>query len=254
MEDWFTVEIIDEDTFAISEYKHWEETHCYLLIGLNQCLLIDTGLGVGNIRKVIEKLTDLPLDVVTTHVHWDHIGGHQYFQNIAVHEAEEVWLSTQFPISLESVKINLTKGDCVFPSYFDLSQYKIYQGSPSVILHDNDMINLGNRLVKVIHTPGHSPGHICLYEEQRGYLYTGDLIYEGTLDAFYPTTNPYEFMQSVKKVRKLSITKLLPAHHNLKIEIDLIEQIDNSFSEVFSSGQLIQGRGIFNFGNFKIHI
>lgn len=50
--DWFTVEEIDHDTFAISEYKHWEETHCYLLCGMEKAVLIDTGLGISDIRKV----------------------------------------------------------------------------------------------------------------------------------------------------------------------------------------------------------
>ena len=83
MKDWFTVEKIDEDTYAISEYQHWEETHCYLLCGTKRALLIDTGLGVANIKEVVDKLTMLPIFVVTTHVHWDHIGGHQYFEILA---------------------------------------------------------------------------------------------------------------------------------------------------------------------------
>lgn len=48
MNNWFTIEEIDSKTYAISEYKHWEETHCYLLIGKDKSLLIDSGLGVGN--------------------------------------------------------------------------------------------------------------------------------------------------------------------------------------------------------------
>ena len=90
MKDWFTVEKIDEDTYAISEYQHWEETHCYLLCGTKRALLIDTGLGVANIKEVVDKLTMLPIFVVTTHVHWDHIGGHQYFENIGVHILEDI--------------------------------------------------------------------------------------------------------------------------------------------------------------------
>ena len=73
MADWFTVEMIDKDTFAISEYKHWEETHCYLLSGTEKAVLIDTGLGVANIKEIVDSLTTLPVLVVTTHVHWDHI-------------------------------------------------------------------------------------------------------------------------------------------------------------------------------------
>ena len=57
MDSWFTVEQIDQDTFVISEYKHWEETHCYLLCGEKCAILIDTGLGVSNIRKIVDSLT-----------------------------------------------------------------------------------------------------------------------------------------------------------------------------------------------------
>ena len=90
MDTWFTVEELDDQTFAISEYRHWEETHCYLLIGRTQAALIDTGLGVSNIREVVDSLTDLTVTVLTTHAHWDHIGGHRYFEDIAVHEASRL--------------------------------------------------------------------------------------------------------------------------------------------------------------------
>lgn len=62
MNSWFTIEQIDQDTYAISEYKHWEETHCYLLCGENRAVLIDTGLGVSNIREIIDSLTNLGVD------------------------------------------------------------------------------------------------------------------------------------------------------------------------------------------------
>lgn len=107
--NWFTIEQIDRDTFSISEYKHWEETHCYLLCGEKYAILIDTGLGVSNISRIVDSLTKLPVMTVTTHVHWDHIGGHKYFDNIAVHEAEKDWLSVRFPIPLQVVKNNLTR-------------------------------------------------------------------------------------------------------------------------------------------------
>ena len=51
MNTWFTVEEVDSQTFAISEYKHWEETHCYLLCGQEKAVLIDTGLGCFRHKK-----------------------------------------------------------------------------------------------------------------------------------------------------------------------------------------------------------
>ncbi len=86
MNEWFTIGKIDNTTFSISEYKHWEQTHSYLLIGEKKALLIDTGLGVSNIKNVVLSITNKPIQAVTTHVHWDHIGGHKNFDNIAVYE------------------------------------------------------------------------------------------------------------------------------------------------------------------------
>jgi glyoxylase-like metal-dependent hydrolase (beta-lactamase superfamily II) len=79
MKDWFTIDKIDDDTYVISEYRHWEETHCYLLNGSERSLLIDTGLGICNISEIIRKLTNMPVTAIATHIHWDHIGGHKYY-------------------------------------------------------------------------------------------------------------------------------------------------------------------------------
>lgn len=254
LENWFTIDKIDRDTFAISEYKHWEETHCYLLCGTEKAVLIDTGLGVANIKEVVDSLTALPVMVISTHVHWDHIGGHKYFDNIAVYEAEKDWLSVQFPISLQEVKKNLLGRPCAFPADFIIDDYQIFQGVPQAVLQDGDCIDLGNRRLTVVHTPGHSPGHCCFYEPKRGYLYSGDLIYSGCLDAFYPTTDPRQFFQSVKKVQALEVNRVLPAHHQLNISVHIIDEIERAFGTLERTGQLNQGNGIFAFGSFQIHI
>ena len=254
MKDWFTVEKIDTDTFAISEYGHWEETHCYLLCGTEKAVLIDTGLGIANIKKIIDSLTTLPIMVVTTHIHWDHIGGHKYFDNIAVYETEKDWLSVKFPIPLQAVKHNLMCKPCEFPPNFDIANYQIFQGMPQRILEDRDCIDLGNRNLTVIHTPGHSPGHCCFYEPERKYLFSGDLIYSGCLDAFYPTTDPFLFWQSVKKMKALEIKRLLPAHHQLNISVGIIGRIEKAFSRLADKGMLKQGVGVFEFEDFQIHI
>ncbi len=253
MDDWFTIEKIDETTFAISEYKHYEEAHSYLLLGEEKALLIDTGLGISNIKKVIDEITHLPIMVATTHVHWDHIGGHKSFNDIAVHALEKEWL-LNFPIPLEVVKNNLMKLPFEYPKSFDIDKYDIYKGIPTLVLNDNDIINIGNRKIRVIHTPGHSPGHICFYELEKKYLFTGDLVYEGKLDAYYPTTDPIAFKNSIDKIRNLKITKILPGHHKLNISNILINEIWNAFEELDKNGNLKQGNGIYKYEKFSIHI
>ncbi len=254
MTDWFTIEKIDGDTYAISEYRHWEETHCYLLIGTKKAVLIDTGLGVANIKNAVDSLTSLHVETVTTHVHWDHIGGHRYFDDIAVHEAEREWLSLKFPIPLQTVKKNLMCKPCDFPENFSIDDYQIFQGEPKKVLRDGDCLDLGNRFLTVVHTPGHSPGHCCFYEPERKYLYSGDLIYGGCLDAFYPTTDPLLFWQSVKKIHHLKVKRVLPSHHSLAIPAEMIGRVEEAFTSLANSGKLKQGGGKFEFGDFQIHI
>lgn len=254
MNNWFTVERIDPQTFAISEYRHWEKTHCYLLLGQERAVLIDTGLGVSDIKSVTDALTDLPVTVFTTHVHWDHIGGHGHFDDVAVHEKERGWISGGFPLSLHDVKKQLTRLPCAFPEDFDINAYGIFQGLPQRILHDGDVYDLGGRTVTVIHTPGHSPGHCCFYEPERVYLYSGDLIYRGCLDAFYPSTDPKLFYRSVKRLSEYRIDRVLPGHFDLDIPVSLIGEIESAFSQLDRNGLLKQGNGLFDFGDIQIHI
>lgn len=108
MPNWFFIEKIDANTYAISEYKHWEEIHCYWWFGTECAVLIDTGLGVSDIKSVVDSLASLPVLVIIMHIYWEHSGGHRYFKDFAVYENEIEWISEKFPISLQVVKNNLT--------------------------------------------------------------------------------------------------------------------------------------------------
>ena len=154
MKKWFTIDTIDEDTYCISEYRHWEETHCYLLNGSEGSLLIDTGLGICDIHEEVEKLTDRPVTAVATHIHWDHIGGHKYFPEFCAHEEELDWLSGGFPLSMETIR-GMVIDRCDLPEGYDVSGYELFQGKPTRVLRDGDVIDIGGRRIEVCHTPGH---------------------------------------------------------------------------------------------------
>lgn len=113
---------------------------------------------------------------------------------------------------------------------------------------------MGNREIEVIHTPGHSPGHCCFYEPERRYLYSGDLIYKGCLDAYYPTTNPIQFYESVKRIQRYQISRIMPGHHQLDIKSAIVDEIAAGFLQIKRSAKLQHGNGLFDFGDFQIHI
>lgn len=251
MKDWFTIDSIDESTYIISEYQHWEETHCYLLIGSDRALLIDTGLGVCNIYEQVRKLTDKSITAVATHIHWDHIGGHKYFPDFYAHEAELDWLNGKFPLPIQAVK-SMVADRCELPEDFDISNYKIFQGKPGLVLKDGDTIDLGGRIIQVLHTPGHSPGHLCFWESEMDYLFSGDLVYKGSLFANYPSTDPQSYLASLEKIADLPAKRVLPGHHSLDIRAEMVTRMRDAFRALNAEGKLHHGSGTHNYGDWAV--
>jgi len=251
MKDWFTIDQIDKETYIISEYRHWEETHCYLLNGSEHSLLIDTGLGICNIYNEVVKLTDNLITAVATHVHWDHIGGHKYFPEFYAHKDELSWLNGEFPLDIEQIK-EMVIDRCDLPEGYNVNTYEFFQGTPTRVLKDNDVIDLGNRSVYVLHTPGHSPGHMSFFEKERGYLFTGDLVYKDTLFAYYPSTDPEAYLSSLKKVAQLPVERVFPAHHTLDIHPEILVRMSNAFEQLKSKGKLHHGSGKFEYGDWAV--
>ncbi|MDE6640583.1 MAG: MBL fold metallo-hydrolase [Acetatifactor sp.] len=253
MGKWFTLDKIDEDTYVISEYRHWEETHCYLLNGSERSLLIDTGLGICNICDEVVKLTYKPVTAVATHIHWDHIGGHKYFPDFYAHKEELDWLSGKFPLPVKAVR-NMVVDRCELPEGYDVNSYEIFQGKPSEVLHDGERIDLGGRVISVFHTPGHSPGHMCFWEPERGYLFTGDLIYRDTLFAYYPSTDPEAYLSSLERMALLPVERVFPGHHSLDVQPEIIGRMVDSFRELKESGKLHHGSGTFDYGDWAVRL
>ena len=253
MSSWFTIDRIDGHTHIISEYRHWEETHCYLLEGRDRALLIDTGLGICDISREVEALTRLPVTAVATHIHWDHVGGHRYYPDFYAHEAELNWLNGEFPLSRETIR-EMVLDRCEAPEDFRIEAYEMFQGTPARVLRDGDQIDLGGRTLEVLHTPGHSPGHMCFFERGTGFLFTGDLVYKDELFAYYPSTDPEAYLASMERVASLPVRRVFPAHHSLDTQPELLVRVRDAFRQLQAEGKLHHGGGRFHFGDFGIWV
>jgi glyoxylase-like metal-dependent hydrolase (beta-lactamase superfamily II) len=251
MNDWFTIDQIDNETYIISEYRHWEETHCYLLNGSERSLLIDTGLGICDIHEQVIKLTTKPIVAVATHIHWDHIGGHKYFPDFYAHKNELSWLSGEFPLTMEQIK-GMVVDRCDLPEGYDVNKYEFFQGKPTRVLKDNEIVDIGGRFVQIVHTPGHSPGHICFWEKERGNLFTGDLVYKDTLFAYFPSTDPEAYLNSLERVSALPVKQVFPAHHTLDIKPEILFRMRDAFRQLQDEGKLHHGSGTFDYGDWAI--
>jgi glyoxylase-like metal-dependent hydrolase (beta-lactamase superfamily II) len=244
--EWYTVEQIDKDVFAIVEDAHWEKARSYLFRGDDMSWLVDTGTGIGNIRSLVRSLTVSPVNVLTTHVHWDHIGGHGQFENIYVHEGDAAWLRDGIPLPLSVIRADIAKVPFEPPrdSNFALETYVPPRVKSPHIVHHGDCVKNSNFTLKVLHTPGHSPGSICLFERNTGYLVTGDLVYRGVIYAHYPSTDPQALYRSYCQLSQLEgIRGILPGHNDSRLSPDILEEGMRLLESIRAKGQLYHGTG-----------
>ncbi len=255
-DSWFTVQEIDPRTYAISEFGHWEQVHSFLLIGEEQAVLIDTGLGIDNIKRITDQLTELPIVVLTTHVHADHIGSHGQFENIYVHKEDEDWLINGIKgLSLEQIRKDMGRDITIpTPVTFNPNTYKPFQGEPTGLLQDGDVFDIGDRELTIYHTPGHSPGHIAIFDHSKGYLFTGDLLYDVTpVYAFYPSTSPVDLVQSLERISQLpNVTKVYGSHNTLGLDPTILQEVQYAVRELRDKGLVKHGTGIHQFKGFSV--
>jgi glyoxylase-like metal-dependent hydrolase (beta-lactamase superfamily II) len=154
-QSWFEVYKVSKGTFAICESKHWEGVISYLIEGRNKAVLVDTGMGIGDIKEVVEQLTRL-----------------------------------------------------------DPKAYRILASKPTYLLKHEEMFDLGDRNLKVLHTPGHSPGSICLLDTKSRELFTGDTFYLSSLLAHFPESDFLAYSRTADYLASLepSISVLRPSH------------------------------------------
>lgn len=253
---WFTVQKLDTDTYAISEYGHWEKVHSFLLLGDRRAALIDTGLGIDSMKRITDQLTDLPIIVLTTHVHWDHIGSHSEYDHICVHEADADWLRHGIKgLPMERIRKDVARDITKpVPGTFDPFTYRPYQGESTQLLRDGDKVDLGGRMLTIYHTPGHSPGHICVHDPKKGYLFTGDLLYTGTpVYAFYPSTNPAHLVNSLERIAYIApVTQVIGSHNQLGLDPAILEEVKRAVHHLRENDLAKYGTGTHTFHGFSL--
>jgi glyoxylase-like metal-dependent hydrolase (beta-lactamase superfamily II) len=212
---WFEVYRIRPGVFAIYEPHQFEEVISYLLLGKQKALLFDTGMGISNIRKLTEELTSLPVSVLNSHTHNDHVGDNWRFSDVYGMDTDFTRASAKG--SKEDAQAEIAPEEICgrLPPEFDAKQYATRPFHISHWLHDGDSIDLGARMIKVIATPGHTPDSIALWDEKNGLLFTGDMFYPGPIYLYRPETDLDAYLASMKKLAALAprLQLLLPSHN-----------------------------------------
>jgi glyoxylase-like metal-dependent hydrolase (beta-lactamase superfamily II) len=212
---WFEVYKVAPDTFAIYEPHQSEETISYLILGTQKALLFDTGMGISDIRKVVSELTKLPIIVLNSHTHNDHVGGNWQFDTI--YSLDTDFSRQNAKGSIIDAQAEIAPGEICgeLPTNFDAKSYSTKPWTISKYVHDGDKIELGERIIEIITTPGHTPDSLCLYDASNKLLFTGDTYYPATIWLYRPETDLILYSNSVSRLEYQSrnIQTLLGAHN-----------------------------------------
>lgn len=181
VQDWFAIDEPFPGVFRIQEPLHQENVKSFLVVGAERAALIDTGMGVGDIRAVVESITSLPVVVINSHAHWDHIGGNRQFDEIWIHEAEADGLVNGVPNDVLAPWFQPERLRGPLPDGVAADSLSYPPAPATGTLEGGEEIDLGDRSLEVIHCPGHSPGGISLWDERNRVLFTTDVAYPCTL-------------------------------------------------------------------------
>ena len=214
-DNWFEVYKIRPGVFAIYEPHQLEEVISYLIVGEDKALLFDTGMGISNIKGVVAGLTSLPVSVLNSHTHNDHVGDNWRFSDIYGMDTD--FTRANALGSKEDAQAELAPGKLCgsLPPGFDVKGYATKPFHITHWLHDGDTIDLGGRTLKVIGTPGHTPDAIALLDDKSGLLFTGDSFYLGPIYLYRPETDLDAYVVSMQKLAALAphLQLLLPSHN-----------------------------------------
>ena len=180
-------------------------TNCYVLHGVDgtSCWIIDAGLAPDVLIDHVRANHLEPKGVILTHAHADHIGGLDQVREafpgvpVSIHPDEAPWL--------DDPELNLSN-NFGLPMRFDAAERTIEHG---------DTLELAGEAWRVIHTPGHSPGSVTIYNEELGLCFAGDTLFHGSIGRFdFPTSNGEQLFASIRKelYSLPDMTLVLPGH------------------------------------------
>ncbi|MQA73415.1 MAG: MBL fold metallo-hydrolase [Solirubrobacterales bacterium] len=220
--EWFQVGEIEPGLHVVAEPGH---VLSWLIAGSERCALLDTGLGLADISTAISPVAAAPAFVVNSHVHFDHVGGNELFEHTEMHELAPQWIEAgcreahlrayrELADSMNESWSRFERADR--DGWFMIGPdetmrawpgrgiaelgWRIDPPRPTRLLADGDAIELGERTLRVIHTPGHAPDHICLLDEAAGILFAQDQAYHGPHLIYEEGSDPAVFARSARRL------------------------------------------------------
>ena len=239
--EWFTVYRVEPNVYALLETRQFQEAISYLIVGTSRALLFDAGIGLVPMRPVIERLTKLPVTVLNSHTHFDHVGANYEFTDI-------LGMDTPFTREKERGRPHADIADEVEAGSFcgappagtDTAAFVSRPFAITRRVADGDTIDIGNRKLVVLAAPGHTPDAISLLDPANGLLWTGDSFYESTIWLFSPGTDLDAYGRSMARLAALvpTLRRLLPAHNTATASPSRLTTLVSAFQTMRTGGEV----------------
>lgn len=211
---WYeTIKMADDVTLIHEPWiKPFFRCNMWHVRGRDRDLLFDSGLGHVSLARHVRLVTERPLLCVASHTHFDHIGCHHEFAHRAVHAAEAAILADPRNDLTLADKYATDEMFDRLPEGWQTERYRIAPAPAERLLADGDIIDLGDRHFEVVHTPGHSPGGIGLFEKKTGIFLAGDIVYDGPLidDIYHSDRGDYQ--ATFERIRPLKVSVVHGGH------------------------------------------
>ena len=259
---WFHTRPVARDVWLVAEPGH---VNSWLVAGRDRAVLVDSGLGIAPIRPVVEALTDRPVDVVHTHAHLDHVGGDAEFSRVAIHPAGVAELTAGASAAerrryLAHTRRMLAAADAYraldrdffhllsadsdprpLPPGVDETTWAPGPAPTPDLLADGDVVDLGGRELRVLHTPGHSPDSVCFLDERAGLLFGGDTINTGPAYAQAPEADLPAFAASTARLAELDVHLVLMAHFGRAVaEGAYLREVADAFARLLAGDAVLR--------------
>lgn len=213
--DWYRTRAIGDGITFIDEPFIQEFYRCNIwhVRGRDRDMLVDSGMGVVSLSDWIPLVTERALTAVASHTHFDHIGCHHEFEDRCVHRAEaDLMAHPTRANTLADPYVTDDIFDALPPAPYASTTYAVRAAPATGLLEDGDVIDLGDRHFEVIHTPGHSPGGIALYEAASQTLFSGDIVYDGPLIEDTYHADAADYVRSMKRLLGMDIRTVHGGH------------------------------------------
>jgi glyoxylase-like metal-dependent hydrolase (beta-lactamase superfamily II) len=255
---WFDVYELPGRVYAMYEPRQEQQVLCYLIVGDKRALLFDSGMGMGRLGEIVRRLTPLPVVVLNSHTHFDHVGGNSEFSTVYAVDSPFTRKNAEGHPNSYMLKEAGPSGSCPpLPVGFDFSKYSIKPFAIAHTVHDGEIIDLGGRQLEVLLTPGHTADSLCLLDRSQKELFTGDTFYPDEIWLWWPETDLDAYQKSIQRIAALapSLKILRPAHAAPEADPALLAKVALALPQARSGTmpyKIEQGRHAYQFSGFSI--